>query len=98
MCYVFHNRMQPPVLNEGSQLILEIFDLLPRESRYGGSCTNTLPQRLMAALAVFDLGPKIEMVPLLLKPPFMRFGGRLIADLMDGRDPGIPVPPPQGVV
>jgi D-amino-acid dehydrogenase len=24
--------------------------------------------------------------------------GRLIADLMDGRDPGIPVPPPQGVV
>jgi len=24
--------------------------------------------------------------------------GRLIADLIDGRDPGIPVPPPQGVV
>jgi D-amino-acid dehydrogenase len=24
--------------------------------------------------------------------------GRLIADLMDGRDPGVPVPPPQGVV
>ena len=56
MRYVFHNRMQPPVLNEGAQLILEVFDLLPRESRYGGSCPDTLPRRLMAALAILNLG------------------------------------------
>src|SRR5208337_1168365 len=59
MSYVFHHRMQPPVLNEGSQLILEIFDLLPRETRYGGSCPDTLPRRLVAALAILDLGLKV---------------------------------------
>jgi len=59
MRHAFHDRMQPPVLNEGSQLILQILDLLPRESRYGGSCPDTLPQRLMAALAILDLFLKV---------------------------------------
>ena len=59
MGYIFHNRMQSPVLDKGVQLVLEVFDLLSREARYGRRCANTLPRRLVASLAIFDLGLKV---------------------------------------
>jgi hypothetical protein len=52
--------MHAPMLNEGSELINKIFDLLSSEPRYGGSAAKTLPQRLVADLAFFDIGLKVS--------------------------------------
>ncbi len=58
--HVDHNRMHSPVLNKGSQLIYEVVDLLPREPWYGRNATKTLSRRLVADLAIFNLGLKVS--------------------------------------
>ncbi len=40
--HISHNRMHAPALDKGSQLIHEVFDLLPREARYGRLSVNAL--------------------------------------------------------
>jgi hypothetical protein len=52
--------MHAPVLNEGPELINKIFNLLSGKPRYGGSAAKTLPQRLVADLAFFDIGLKVS--------------------------------------
>ena len=58
--HIAHDGMHAPVLNKGSQLIDEVFDLLSREPWYGRRAMKTLPRWLMADLALFDLGLKVS--------------------------------------
>ena len=51
-----HIFIRPPALVEGQQLVLEVLDLLTRESRYGKSALKALPRWAVAGAAKLYFG------------------------------------------
>src|ERR1700726_3962952 len=58
---VEHDRVGPPALNEGSQLTLDVFGLLPRQSWHRKISEITLPRQPVACFAIFQLGLKTTL-------------------------------------
>jgi hypothetical protein len=60
MSHVEHDVVGAPMLNEGAQLVFEIFGLLSGETRYGVVAIVPLGRYAMAIFAVTDLGLHIS--------------------------------------